>query len=152
VAAGVLTFREVNLGLARASRSEPAKPEQSAPRIPTFPLTDPPRRFDTKAWDGKRPFPRDGFDRLDPDEEVDARHLCRRIRALKRALEDIDSYAKRYARRMARRVAGLPFAGHFPPVRLGHPPGHRRRSSHTVDDVLAECHALALHAQRDDTS
>jgi len=152
VAAGVLTFHEVNLGLARASRSEPATPEQSAPRIPTFPLTDPPRRFDTKAWDGKRPFPQDGFDRLDPNEDVDARHLCRRIRALKRALEDIDGHAKRYARRMARRVAGLPCARHVPPMRLGRPPGYRKRAVHAVDDVLAECHALALHAQRDDTS
>jgi hypothetical protein len=72
--------------------------------------------------------------------------------ALKAALDDIDTHAKRLARRMARRDAGLPCAGHFPPVRLGHPPGHRRLRSHKVDDLLRECHSLALQAMRLDTS
>jgi hypothetical protein len=167
VAAGVLTFHEVNFGLACAPQPQPAMPEKSAPRIPAFPLTDPPRRFDTKAWDGLRPFPQDGFDLLDPDEDVDARHLCCRIVALKRALDDLDTHAKRLARRMARaHLASRSIQGGCAPaseaklkganqrrtIRLGHPPGHRRLPSHAVDDILRECHSLALQAQRLDTS
>jgi hypothetical protein len=104
VAAGVLTFHEVNLGLARAPQPQPAMPEKSAPRIPAFPLTDPPRRFDTRDWDGLRPFPQDGFDRLDPDEDVDARHLCRRIAALKARTRRPRRHARRLARRQARQT------------------------------------------------
>jgi len=169
VAAGVLTFHEVNLGLARAPQSQPARPEKSAPVLPTFPLTDPPRRFDTKAWDDKRPFPQDGFDLADADEDVDARHLCHRIVALKRALDDLDTHARRLARRQARRdlatastgqrlaaydgeEAKLKGANRRQILRLGHPPGHRRLPSHAVDDLLRDCHALALQAMRLDTS
>jgi hypothetical protein len=62
VAAGVLTFREVNLGLARAwSEPQPAAPEKSAPRIPAFPLTDPPRRFDTQGVGRPAPVPAGRF-------------------------------------------------------------------------------------------
>jgi hypothetical protein len=146
IAAGVLTFREVNLGLACAPRSEPAKPEKSAPAIPAFPLADPPRRFDTRSWDGLRPFPKDGFEPADPDEEVSARHLCRRLRALKRALDDLPGQAKRLARWRARR-AGRLRSPRLSPLRLGWPPGHRKRPFHEVDDVLGECHSLAVRAQ-----
>jgi hypothetical protein len=153
VAAGVLTFHEVNLGLACAPRSEPAAvPEKSAPRVPAFRLTDPPRRFDTRDWDGLRPFPKDGFDLADADEEVSARPLCRRLRALKHALDDLDTHAKRLARREARAgLAANPVKYRPPPLRLGHPPGHRRLASHAVDDVLRECHALARQAERRDS-
>jgi len=178
VAAGVLTFHEVNLGLACAwSGSEPAAvPEKSAPRVPAFQLTDPPRRFDTRDWDGLRPFPRDGFDLADEDEEVSARHLCRRLRALKHALDDLDGHARRLARREARlalapagngqRLAAydkkspklkgvkqrqIKGAKQRQILRLGHPPGHRRLASHAVDDVLRECHALARQAERRDS-
>jgi len=175
VAAGVLTFHEVNLGLARAwsEPQAPAEPEKSAPRVRAFPLTDPPRRFDTKAWDGKRPFPQDGFDLLDPDEEVSARHLCRRILSLKAALDDLPRHARRLARREARlalapagngqrlaaydeesqRLAAyekknpqLKGANQRQTIRPGHPPGRRRKPAHRVDDILSECHALAVQA------
>jgi len=157
-AAGLLVIREgVNLGLACAPRSEaPAKPEKSAPRIPAFPLTDPPRRFDAKAWEGLRPFPQDGFALADPDEEVSARHLCRRLAALREALDDLPRHARRLARREARasgqRLAAyerenpLRGANRRQTLRLGHPPGHRKRPVHAVDDLLRECHALALQA------
>jgi len=148
-AAGLLVIRHgVNLGLARAPRPQPVTPPKSASAIPAFPLADPPRRFDTLAWNGQRPFPRDGFALADPDEEVSARRLCRRLAALRRALDDIDGHARRLARREARRDGGLPCTGHFRPVRLGHPPGHRKRPSHAVDDMLRECHSLALQAMR----
>jgi len=156
VAEGVLTFHKVNLGLARAwSEPQHAEPEKSAPRVPAFPLTDPPRRFDAKAWDGLRPFPQDGFDLADEDEEVSARHLCRRLQSLKAALDDLPRHARRLARREARlNLASRQLQGAYrrQTIRLGHPPGHRRRPSHKVDDLLRDCHALALQAARLDTS
>jgi hypothetical protein len=182
VAAGVLTFHEVNLGLARAW-SEPAAPEISAPAIPAFPLTDPLRRFDTRSRDGKRPFPRDGFDLADPDEEVDARHLCRRIQSLKAALDDLPGQARRLARWRARRdfLASRSLQGGSAPasagqrlaaydkegaklkgasnrykrlsvMRPGWPPGYRRRPVHAVDDILRDLHSLAIHARKLDSS
>jgi hypothetical protein len=103
VAAGVLTFHDVNLGLARAWQPQAEEPQPPEPRIRAFPLTDPLRRFDTRSRDGKRPFPQGGFDLADADEEVDARHLCRRIAALKAALDDLPGQARRLARWRARR-------------------------------------------------
>jgi len=153
-AAGLLVIHEgVNFGLARAPRSEAAaEPLAPEPRFPMFPLTDSPRRFDTRAWEGLRPFPQDGFALADADEEVSARHLCRRLISLKAVLDDLPGHAKRFARWRARREAGLPCARRFSPVRLGHPPGHRKKAVHAVDDLLRECHSLALYAQRLDTS
>lgn len=182
-ATGVVVIREgVNLGLARIWRPQPAVPPKPASALPAFALTDPPRRFDTKAWDGQRPFPPDGFEWADPDEAVSARNLCRRLLALKQALDDLPRCATRLARLMARRDlaskavqggfapagAGQRLAaygkegpkragasrryGHLPPMRLGHPPGWRRRATREVDDVLRECHAMACHAMRRDSS
>ena len=147
-AKGLLVIHEgINLGLARAWRPEPAaEPAKPEPGLPVFPLTDPPRRFDKRGWKGLRPFPADGFVYADGNEEVSARNLCRRVQALKRALDDMNGHARRLARREARRAAGQLRAIHVRPVRLGHPPGHRRRPDREVDDILRECHALALQA------
>jgi hypothetical protein len=141
VAAGVLTFHEVNLGLARAPRSEPAKPKIRAAH-PRVPLTDPPRRFDTKAGTASAPSRRTA--------STGSTRTRRSTPAISAAASGAETRARRsrhprqtLARRMARRVAGLPCARHVPPMRLGHPPGHRKPAFHAVDDVLAECHALA---------
>ncbi|GAB4356622.1 MAG: hypothetical protein Kow0026_16440 [Oricola sp.] len=154
-AAGLLVFHDVNLGLANAPRAE-AAPEKPAPAIPAFPLADPPRRFDARAWDGLRPFPADGFVPADPDADVGARHLCRRLLSLKAALDDLDTHAKRLARRMARAgPASAPLQGtaRRRVLRRGRPPGHRGRPVHAVDDILRECHVLARCAlQPPDTS
>ncbi|MCI5075410.1 hypothetical protein [Oricola sp.] len=163
----VVTHTGLNLGLARMWQPPPEAPQPAQPRLSTFVLTDPPRRFDPKGWDGRRPFPRAGFDLADDHEEVSADHLCARLKALKRALDDIDGHARRLARLQARRAAALvapaseaQFKGvgrRTParirqPLRHGWPPGHRKLSAHTVDSVLRECHGLALQALRDDTS
>jgi len=44
-----------------------------------------------------------------------------------------------------------PEVGKFPlrPLRPGLPPGFRKRQKHEVDEVLAECHRLAIRAQRE---
>ena len=145
--AGLLTFHTVNLGLACAPPQQAAVPEKSAPRIPAFPLADPPRRFDSRAWDGLRPFPRDGFVLADPDGEGSAARLCRRLISLKAALDDLPAHARRLARREARRELATK-QGTLRPLRRGHPPGRRRKPTHRVDDILSECHELAMMRKR----
>jgi len=152
-AAGLLVIQKgMNFGLARAwsEQQAPVAPKAATPAISAFTLTDPPRRFDKLAWDGQRPFPRDGFELADPDEEVDAARLCRRLRTLKHALDDLPSHAMRLARREARRA--LAAKHHVPALRRGHPPGRRRKPTHRVDDIMLECHDLATQAVRLDTS
>lgn len=150
-ATGFFVIRQgVNLGVARAVRPEPPAPvaATTAARLPVFALVDPGRRFDARAWEGLRPFPSDGFQLADANEPVDARRLCRRLLSLKAALDDLPGQAARLARLRARRRSSAMRAGRPEPLspfplRRGHPPGWRRRVEHTVDDILAECHALA---------
>ena len=153
-AKGLLTIREVDLGLARFWRPEDAAPEKP-PRLPAFPLADAQRRFDTLAWDGKRPFPKEGVAPADDDEEIDAAPISRRIEALRRALDDLDGHARRLARREARLAAwdrekDPKRKGAYPgrTLRLGPPPGQSRKDVFAVDEVLRECHSLALQALR----
>ncbi|QKV19344.1 hypothetical protein [Oricola thermophila] len=103
----------------------------------------------------------------DPDELVDARGISRRIRALALALDDLDGQAARLARWKARleraieriraadagEIAGLspdavrrPAPWRFRPFRPGLPPGWRRRPRTEIEEVLKECHVLALDA------
>ena len=154
-AAGLLVFRDsVDLGLARAwsEPQAPAGPAKSASFIPAFPLADPPRRFDVRSWNGERPFPQAGFLLCPADEPVTATRLCRRLLALKQALDDLDTQARRFARWRARRDRGPNRSPRLDPLRLGHPPGWRKRALHEIDDVLRECHSLAVHARKLDTS
>jgi hypothetical protein len=128
-----------------------------------FPLIDPRKRFDLAprrryaktfpritciGLSEPTPIPDDWFP--SPDDPVSAERLCRRLDALKRALEDLDGQARRLARWRAR--DGQNGKNRLPPMRPGWPPGHRRRPSHEIDDVLRECHSLAVCAQRPDTS
>ena len=86
-----------------------------------------------------------------PDDFVSAEPLTRRLRALKSALEDLPRQARRLARWRLRRekVPSLKFRS---PLRPGPPPGHRKKPTHEVDEVLIECHGLAYDALRHDTS
>jgi hypothetical protein len=103
---------------------------KSFPRICVIGLTEP------------TPIPEDWIP--SPDDEIDATRLCRRLVGLKRALDDLDGQAKRLARWKARRDLGLNRSKYFSPMRPGYPPGRRKRGFHEVDDILTECHALAL--------
>lgn len=87
------------------------------------------------------------------DGRISAARLSRRLHALKLALADIPRQAKRLVRWQARRER-LDFARRSfkLPLRPGHPPGYRARPDHDIDNILAECHRLALDAQRADTS
>ncbi|MCI5073841.1 hypothetical protein [Oricola sp.] len=110
----------------------------SYPRITCLGLSEP------------RPIPENWIAR--PGDEVDAKGLCRRLAALKRALDDLPGHAKRLARWRARRDRHEGPC-RFHEMRPGRPPGHRRRAGGAVDEVLRECHALAIHALKEaDTS
>jgi hypothetical protein len=86
-----------------------------------------------------------------PDNTVHAGPLCRRLAAIKLALEDLPRQARRYARWRAR-----PFEARRPKLastlRPGAPPGFRKRSTHEVQAILAECHWLARTVPGPDTS
>ncbi len=86
-----------------------------------------------------------------PDGLVNAARLTRRLQALKLALDDLPRQARRLARwRVRRENAQSPkFKS---PLRPGHPPGHRRKKVHEIDEILAECHGLACDAMKPDTS
>ena len=86
-----------------------------------------------------------------PDGLVNAVPLTRRLQILKSALEDLPRQARRMARWRARRET-MPSPKFRSPLRPGHPPGHRRKPIHLVDEVLIECHGLAWDALKPDTS
>jgi hypothetical protein len=86
-----------------------------------------------------------------PDGLVNAERLSRRLHALKLALDDLPRQARRLARWRMRRE-NAPSPKFKSPLRPGHPPGYRRKATHQVDEVLAECHGLACDAMKPDTS
>lgn len=85
-----------------------------------------------------------------PGDELDATRLCARMHALKAGLNDLDKQAKRLARWEARRDLRRKQPERGPmrlsPMRPGWPSGYRKRPLHEVDDVLRECHSLAIRA------
>jgi hypothetical protein len=86
-----------------------------------------------------------------PDGTVNAARLCRRLAAIKSALDDLPRQARRYARWQSK-----PYSERRPQLasalRPGKPPGHRKNPIHKVDEILAECDWLARHAPLADTS
>jgi len=87
------------------------------------------------------------------DGMVSAKNLVRRLIAVVDALSDIPRHARRLARWQARpKEERRP--ERWGPLRPGRPPGFRQRSKHEVDDILKECHWLALEGNPplDDTS
>ena len=121
------------------------EPEMSAARVPAFRLFDPLKRF---AFEPEpAPAPPGRFDPA-PDSEIGARRICRRVAALKAALDDIGGEAIRLARMRARAnqawLSGRHVRGlRSSPVRAGWPPGWRKRPIHAIDDILRECDTLA---------
>jgi hypothetical protein len=86
-----------------------------------------------------------------PDGLVNAERLTRRLRALKSALDDLPRHARRLVRWRVRRE-NIKTPKFKSPLRPGPPPGHRKRPIHPVDEILADCHALAWDAMKPDTS
>jgi hypothetical protein len=135
-----------------------AAPEKAIPRgkrsndrVPAFPLLDTRLRVDPKerrvpgygpgVWflDGEdfRPPAHDAPGSEDP---VDAAPLRRRLASLLAALDDIPGQAKRLARILAKKPRPMRA------MRPGRPPGFRANGKREIDEVLADCHALALLA------
>lgn len=85
------------------------------------------------------------------DNTVNAKPLCRRLAAIKSALEDLPRQARRFARWQAR-----PIEARRPrlvtPLRLGWPPGRRGKPTHEVHEILNECHWLARSVPVPDSS
>jgi hypothetical protein len=146
----------------RPKRAAPVglAPREGSARLMAFPLLDPLKQFDAEAiWDVAPPAllavsaifdPALGF-RAVPSlqEPVSASLLGLRLNALIRALDDLPRQARRLVRWKAQRDLALGLKGSFRPLRLspirpGLAPGRRQRSSHEIDDVLRECHGLAL--------
>jgi hypothetical protein len=87
------------------------------------------------------------------DGLVNARPLCRRLRALNAALADLPGQAQRLARWQMRRERRSKLKPTFVwAIRPGAPPGHRRKPVREIDHVLRECQWLAIDSMRHDTS
>ncbi len=92
------------------------------------------------------------FKQPEPETDIGARRLHRRLQAITTALEDIPRQIKRLVRLTARREQRNVF---IPPLRPGRPPGHRKIPQLGIDVILNECHRFAqavLSEPRTDTS
>ncbi len=152
---------EVLPAVRSADRRFPAGVARGAgSRIPAFALFDPRKRFDSngsrvRGTPNIRFF--DGYDApvpaksvATPDDMVSAERLCRRLQALQRALGDLPKQARRLARWQAKREVVRAVSGKYiAPIRPGKPPGNRDRGKHPVDEILRECHKLALYLVHD---
>lgn len=84
-----------------------------------------------------------------PDDPMDAKRMCRRLQALHLALCDLPKLARRLARHQARMRAKAEASGRMnfkPAMRGGRPPGHRAKGRSEIDEILQDCHTLALMA------
>jgi hypothetical protein len=157
IAAHELVLRGVKLragtrdGLAEFLYSHRPNPH-AEPAIPAFTLLDPLKSFREEAPD---------FELLDDHQfsgdndapptttRISAISFSRRLLALKHALENLPKQAKRlarwYAQRDAARQALQPHR--LSPLRPGLPVGLPRRKLSEVQEVLRECHLLAIYAR-----
>ena len=110
-----------------------------------------------QLFDTRKDFTR-GYNRVfdqsllsQPERMVDTAPLTQRLQILTSALEDLPRHAMRFARWRIRRE-NLKSPKFTSPFRPGPPPGHRKKKTHEVDELLTECHALACYAMKPDTS
>lgn len=116
--------------LQKVGFAKPPVPKGQGPRISFFDGFDPVRETPSVPL---------------PDDPVDATRLCGRLMAARRALDSLPKQALRLARWQARRDAGMLKSPRTRALRPGRPPGHRARHKHPVDQLLSDCHALALY-------
>ena len=136
-----------------------------AKSVPAFPLLDPLKTFNFDP-PSPRPtsVPRITFLGLSdpapiaetrlpmPGDPVSASALFRRLRATRRALDNLDAQARRFARWRARLAVSKPGPRRIVALRPGYPPGRRKRPIHEIDEILRDLHALAHYAMEPDTS
>jgi hypothetical protein len=146
---------------------------RAAPRALSLPLFDPLQRSFRLRRPQQNGVPRISFPGFTqpfpvasrrppaPDDAVDSGRLGRRLEALASALDDLPRQALRFARWRVRRDTAAAQnkprdAGRIRrvwPLRMGRPPGSRRRPSHEVHEVLTAAHGLAFWAlEHPDTS
>ncbi len=169
----------VGTGIAMPSAIPGGSSACTKPRALSLPLFDPlqhpfrPRRPQRNgvpriSFPGfTQPFPVASRRPPAPDDAVDSGRLGRRLEALASALDDLPRHALRFARWRGRRDAAGRDAARAEdkqplargrirrvwPLRMGRPPGSRRRPSHEVDEVLTAAHGLAVWAlEHPDTS
>ncbi len=119
------------------------------PRLPDpaprpLPCRREPRILSLDDW-----TPETGRPKPSDDDLLDGAALRRRLAAMKAALGDLPAQAKRLARWTAR-GARMRQAGTWRrlyTIRSGRPPGYRAQGKREVDEVLANCHDLALRCR-----
>ena len=114
-------------------------------------------RASFQLFDTRKDFTRE-FNRVfdqnflsQPERMMDASPLTQRLQILKSTLDDLPRHALRFARWRLRRE-NLKNPKFRSPFRPGPAPGHRRKKTHEVDELLTECQWLAHYAMKPDTS
>jgi hypothetical protein len=163
----VIAARKVKLDLP-APKAKPSQPgAKTRPKDPnarsrssssqSFQLFDPRKRMGRRSVRYFKVPPRVLFFAPDPplvpffarppepapapvNTDIGAHRLCQRLKAMSKALEDINNQARRLVRlRLLRERKNSVLS----PLRIGTPPGHRNRPSRSIDFILAECHRYA---------
>ena len=128
----------------------------TAQHTPRFKLFDPRKRFaapHTQAFKmPNKSLPRisvigvstPAFAARPQNRPLNAAALIARLKALQDALSDLPKQAKRLARQLDKRKTAPPGPRRVPPMRPGLPPSTHANPAHEVDNILKECHALAL--------
>ncbi|QKV18020.1 hypothetical protein [Oricola thermophila] len=141
--------------------------------IPAFRLVDPRKRFDFTrprrryahtcprirllgdnpfpVYMRHPPLPEPEPDLRLPGDALPAATLLRRLVSTRIALDNIQNEARRLARHEARR-RHRPLESRrviYTAMRPGLPPGYRKRNRYDIDEVLKECHRVAVWAERE---
>jgi hypothetical protein len=124
--------------------------EGASRRRPSFQLFDA-RQLCDFGPERTGPAPTPPSPSQDGDGLIDARHLVRRLEAVRLALADLPGQARRLVRARARRDT-IPRLQFLAPLRPGRPPSYRKKPTHEVDAVLKECHWLACDVLWPNTS
>jgi hypothetical protein len=127
---------------------------QAGERLPSFNLIDPLKIFGREAPDMDGLYSGEYSDAPDKTP-VPAASLALRILALKNALENLPKHAKRLARWYEQRDLAYAqnLAHRYSPMRPGPAPASEKRKTLEIDEVLLECHLLAIYAgERQDSS
>jgi hypothetical protein len=137
-------------GLAEFLYSHRPNPH-AGPAIPAFSLIDPLKSFREETPDvevlGYHQYSDDN-DTPPTTNRASAISLSRRLLALKHALDTLPKQAKRLARWYAARDAALKqMQPHrLSPLRPGAPVGLPKHKRNEIQEILLECHLLAIHA------
>ena len=140
-----------------AARGLVVKIAPSRPRLTRTRVKGKRLRASFQFFDTRKDFTRE-FNRVfdqsittKPERMMDARPLTQRLQILTSVLDDLPRHAIRFARWRIRRE-NLKSPKFTSPFRPGPPPGHRKKKTHEVDELLTECHHLAFYAMKPDTS